>query len=85
MEISRDASETERKPRILARKAGADWRPIKNEDGSFEIQQRILSDILLSPNLLILSGLGTSLCLRDATGTRVAPTMGDLWTVIGDN
>lgn len=39
----------------------------------------LLSSILLSENLLILTGLGTSLCIKDAAGNSVAPTMQDLW------
>jgi SIR2-like domain len=39
----------------------------------------ILSSILLSENLIILTGSGTSLCIKDAAGNCVAPTMRDLW------
>jgi len=41
--------------------------------------ERILSSLLLSENLVVLTGLGTSLCVKDASGNAVAPTMGDLW------
>jgi len=45
--------------------------------------ERILSSLLLSENLIVLTGLGTSLCLKDATGKNsIAPTMGDLWKKI---
>ena len=42
--------------------------------------ERLLSSLLLSENLIVLTGLGTSLCLKDATGKNsIAPTMGDIW------
>jgi hypothetical protein len=41
--------------------------------------ENILSSILLSENLVILTGLGTSLCIKDAAGNSIAPTMQDLW------
>lgn len=44
--------------------------------------ERILSSLLLSENLIVLTGLGTSLCVKDASGNSIAPTMGDLWTKI---
>jgi hypothetical protein len=44
--------------------------------------ENILSSILLSENLIILTGLGTSLCVRDAANNSVAPTMSDLWTIV---
>ena len=47
--------------------------------------ERILSSLLLSENLVVLTGLGTSLCLKDATGKNsIAPTMGDLWKKIAE-
>jgi hypothetical protein len=51
------------------------------DSGSFQIR-RVLSEALRDQNLCILSGLGSSLCVRDNTGIRLAPTMGDLWTAI---
>ena len=41
--------------------------------------ESILSAILLSENLVILTGLGTSLCIKDVAGNSIAPTMADLW------
>ncbi|HRJ26081.1 MAG TPA: SIR2 family protein [Fimbriimonadaceae bacterium] len=35
-------------------------------------------EVLLSENLVVLSGLGTSLCIKNGDKT-LAPTMGDLW------
>jgi hypothetical protein len=45
-----------------------------------EQMETILSAILLAENLVILTGLGTSLCIKDAAGNSIAPTMPDLWT-----
>lgn len=39
----------------------------------------LLTDLLLTDNLIILAGLGTSLCVKDAAGNRLAPTMPELW------
>jgi hypothetical protein len=39
----------------------------------------LLTDVLLSENLLVLAGLGTSLCIRDSGGVTLAPTMLQLW------
>ncbi|WP_043009054.1 SIR2 family protein [Comamonas testosteroni] len=44
---------------------------------------RVLSDLFRCNNLVVLSGLGTSLCVKDpATEKRLAPTMWDLWTSV---
>ncbi len=42
--------------------------------------ESLVSSILLSENLVILTGLGTSLCIKDTAGNSVAPTMQDLWS-----
>lgn len=65
------------------------WTPIQaSTAGAPEIDaaksakmqlERILSGLLLSENLVVLTGLGTSLCVKDASGNAIAPTMSDLW------
>jgi hypothetical protein len=40
---------------------------------------QLLTDILLSENLLVLAGLGTSACVTDKSGNALAPSMKDLW------
>jgi hypothetical protein len=82
MEIEASTGPIDGKPRILATKSGSDWREIDDQHEVVEIRRRVLSDLLLSPNLLVLCGLGTSLCLLDSQGKRVAPSMQDLWTEI---
>src|SRR5579859_6020669 len=42
--------------------------------------EQMLSDILLSENLVVLAGLGTSMCATDANNKRVSPTMSEIWT-----
>lgn len=42
---------------------------------------RVLSDLVRCKNLVVLTGLGTSLCVK-ADGKSKAPTMGDLWTAV---
>ena len=41
--------------------------------------RRILSDIFRCNNLVVLAGLGTSLCLKVHGGASLAPTMASLW------
>ena len=41
--------------------------------------ERFLADLLLSENLIVFCGLGTSRSVKDADGNVVAPTMHDLW------
>lgn len=43
---------------------------------------RVLSDIVRSKNLIVLTGLGTSLCVKDGGGNVKAPTMGVLWQAV---
>jgi hypothetical protein len=43
---------------------------------------RVLSDIIRSRNLIVLTGLGTSLCVKDADDNAKAPTMGVLWQAV---
>lgn len=45
--------------------------------------RRVLSDLFRCNNLVVLSGLGTSLCvLSPDSNQRLAPTMGDLWASV---
>ncbi len=49
---------------------------------SKEYRQRLnqlLTELLLSENLVVLAGLGTTKCVIDHTGNSLAPTMDDLW------
>ena len=40
---------------------------------------QLLAEVLLSENLVVLAGLGTTLCLNKPGGPRIAPGMSDLW------
>ncbi len=44
--------------------------------------RRALSDIFRCDNLVVLAGLGTSLCVKDADGKMLAPTMWELWKLV---
>lgn len=45
--------------------------------------RRVLSDLFRCNNLVVLSGLGTSLCVKSPdSNQRLAPTMGDLWASV---
>jgi hypothetical protein len=52
-----------------------------DRDAATEQIQRALSEVIRCQNLVVLSGLGTSLCVIDGSNptTRKAPTMPDLW------
>lgn len=58
------------------------WAPLSasrpDEDGFLRFQ-RSLIDILQSHNLVVLCGLGTSLCLKGIDDKPIAPTMTNLW------
>lgn len=41
-----------------------------------------MTELMRSQNLVVLTGLGTSLCITDEDGEKLAPTMWDLWTTI---
>jgi len=51
----------------------------KKETGSLRNIQNLLTDFLTSTNLVVLSGLGASLSIKDKEGNVVAPTMKVLW------
>jgi len=53
------------------------------EDFALAETKRALSDVLRCNNLVVLSGLGTSLCVQPAViGGAKAPTMRDLWLIV---
>lgn len=75
--------------KLFASSTDAAWKEIEPASGegnpprgslsARDQLDRTLRTVLLSDNLVVLCGLGTSLCIRDDQGTRLAPTMGDLW------
>ena len=57
----------------------------KNQDNEdLDKLNQLILNLLLSENLVILCGLGTSLCLKDSKGQHIAPTMADLWKAVKD-
>jgi hypothetical protein len=44
----------------------------------------VFSRVLTSRNLLVLSGLGTSMCIEGSNKNPAAPTMSDLWNTVKD-
>lgn len=75
---------------FLSMATGGDWADCASKDGADEAvrlrtsnnRQKLdqsLAEILLSENLVILAGLGTTLCLNKAGAPKVAPEMSDLW------
>ena len=54
----------------------------KQPDFATEEINRVLSDIIRAQKLIVLTGLGTSLCVRTAAGDAKAPTMRDLWVAV---
>lgn len=78
---------------FLSAATGKDWvetepnnKADQNELNAAESNRlklnRLLTDVLLSENLLVLAGLGTSLCVKDEGGVTVAPTMLQLWEAV---
>jgi hypothetical protein len=75
---------------ILTAGTGKEWVVIPERSGAQEsgdekgadLRQRLnqlLTEVLLSENLVVLAGLGTTLYIRDEKGNRCGPTMPQLW------
>lgn len=67
---------------FFSAKTGNGWVDIERSEeptGNFAEFERAVLDILLSPNLVVLSGLGPSMCVQDGKGHTLAPTMETLW------
>lgn len=58
------------------------WVEVGVSNNNVEAVQNIIKESLLSENLLVLCGLGTSLCLKTEDGTKMASTMTDLWNAV---
>lgn len=56
----------------------------KQPDFATEEINRVLSDTIRAQKLIVLTGLGTSLCVKDAAAKAKAPTMSDLWNAVRD-
>jgi hypothetical protein len=56
-----------------------DQTKVNEGNASKQKLRQALTDILLSENLVVLAGLGTSTYITNRDGHRVAPTMADLW------
>lgn len=75
--------------RALGGFTNGDWTDVFASDeeddhspGCEEQLRQSLTDFLRSQNLIVLTGLGTSLCIEDEDGTKPAPTMWHLWNGI---
>lgn len=71
---------------IFSANTGCTWLESDKADAEKEKQnpaeqeaRRTLSDVFRCNNLVVLAGLGTSLCVRNPAGQVVAPTMAALW------
>jgi hypothetical protein len=63
----------------LEKNSGADGKPGPAEQEA----RRVLSDLFRCNNLVVLAGLGTSMCVRDTASEKLlAPTMADLWASV---
>lgn len=75
--------------KLLSLLSGPQWQscaPEEDSEGGRAVaaaatgkRDQILTEILMSENLVVLAGLGTTLCLNQAGKPAVAPTMDDLW------
>lgn len=74
-------------PSFLSARTGCDWRVLEKSDDeepddintASAIFKRSVLDILLSPNLVVLCGLGPSMCLKGSGDHPLAPSMSSLW------
>jgi len=71
---------------ILSQVTGNEWQKVHgavpNGNGNnpnYEKTVQLLTNLLLSENLLVLCGLGSSMYLKNSKGKRIAPTMKALW------
>lgn len=71
---------------ILSQATGTGWKPLsttrptgQTDNPTLDRTIEALSQLLLSENLVVLSGLGSSMDLVDAEGKPIAPGMSDLW------
>ena len=68
---------------LSSRETEGKWVEVKFEDSKLiEKTQGLMKESLLCENLLVLCGLGTSLCLKTNGGGKVASTMTDLWKAV---
>jgi len=67
--------------KVLSSLTKGEWKDAGGEDGDVGRNEanRVLSELFRSNNLVVLAGLGTSLCVTDAAGKSLAPTMQELW------
>lgn len=55
------------------------WASLDDEEEASGLLERLLTSVLLAEHLVVLAGLGTSLCITNDEGETLAPTMVDLW------
>jgi hypothetical protein len=63
----------------LDRPSGGDPKILADHETTKQRFERQLTDVLLAENLVILTGLGTSMCVKGDDGKPLAPTMQNLW------
>lgn len=71
--------------KVLARFTQGKWADLSIQENNGaanevpEMLRRAFVDFFRSENLVVLTGLGTSLCIQGSDGQSLAPTMWDLW------
>jgi hypothetical protein len=81
--------------KFLAYSAGTDWVSTEASQEADEqakvaaaasqrVLDQVLLDLLSADNLVVLCGLGTSLCVKDTAGQALAPSMAVLWQAAAD-
>ncbi len=74
--------------RLLTPFTNGEWSDLatsNEEDGGINHEDALkssLADFMRSKNLIILTGLGTSLCIKNDEDEKLAPSMWDLWVAI---
>ncbi len=80
---------------LLSAKLPGGWRSLQPESDDDEHKvhseeahaalKGVLTDTLTATNLVVLTGLGTSMCVSNANGARLAPSLEDLWNQAESN
>lgn len=81
--------------RFLSAATGPDWAASMDSEKSDQAAihrteqnrqklDQLLTEVLLSENLVVLAGLGTTLCLNQPGKSHMAPQMSDLWAAAAE-
>ena len=88
-EVTEESTKDELPPmQALATFTGGVWSHVFPPEGDEDAKgckddlHSSLVEFMRSDNLVVLTGLGTSLCVTDEKGNKPAPKMSDLWNAV---